>query len=443
MSVFWLIAAAMVLLALAFLLPSLLRKGREKASSLKELNIALYQGRLGELTRDLKTGVLSEAQFAAAKSDLEKELLYDLSGSADDAALKNWQSGRWAAGVVAVLVPLLALGLYLELGASKLVPVLQAESAKQAQAASPHDTPQGNQAATQGATASVEELLAGLVERLKANPDDAKGWQMLAKSYVFLRRYGEAVEAYAQVYRLVGDNPDVLTDYAEAIALADRNELTGRSAKLLDRTLELRPNHRKAAWLRGFAHYQLGEFAQALQKWESLAAVFPENSEERRQIAESIRAVKNQMGVAVEEPRSGTGAAATSAGGKAEPGETDPTALTPESITVRVELDAALAEQTSPDDTVFIFARAMQGPRMPLAIQKKQVRDLPFTVTLDDTMAMTPAIALSQFPQVVVGARVSKSGNAMPQSGDLQGSVSPVAPGVKEIVQLRIDSLMP
>lgn len=435
MTTFWVIASAMVVLAMAFLLPPLFGTRSRRTADRVSLNTTLFKDQLAELEKDLKNGELQAEQFAAARADLEKELLYDLSGSNDSGEPVKHKSGRWAAAVLLVAVPVASLGLYLELGASKLVPVLLASGPQEDAKTASHPS------AMQTSAPPVDEMIVELAERLEANPDDAKGWQMLARSYLFTRSYEKAVEAFEHAYRLLGDDADLLTNYAEALALANGNQISERPTDLLQRALEVRPSHEKALWLRGLAHYQGGEFAQAIARWEQLAAVFPEDSQEANQIQVSIAKAREHLGMgAVQDVPVGSAVAATAAASRDKDSAAQESAA---SVTVRVELDEGVAGQAAPDDTVFIFARAASGPKMPLAIVRKKVADLPITATLNDSMAMMPAMKLSKFPQVAVGARVSKSGNAMPQSGDLQGLVSPVTPGAEDTILVQIDNVVP
>jgi cytochrome c-type biogenesis protein CcmH len=211
---------------------------------------------------------------------------------------------------------------------------------------------------------------------------------------------------------------------------------------LLEKALAGDPDNIKALWLMGHWKNQQAAYREALDYWQRAAALLPETGKDAEIIAEQIAQARQQLGLPVEEAMQ-TAAASTTAtpvtadtapAGAAETGAT---------IEVSVSLDPELAAQAAPEDTVFIFARAAAGPRMPLAIVRKQVRELPVTVTLDDSLAMSPAMVLSRFEQVTVGARISKSGNAMPQSGDLQGTVTPVTTRDAAAIELTIDSRVP
>jgi cytochrome c-type biogenesis protein CcmH len=214
------------------------------------------------------------------------------------------------------------------------------------------------------------------------------------------------------------------------MGMANGNQLTGRPAEVLATALELDPRQTKALWLTGFVHYQNQDYEGALRYWQQLSGILPADSKDAATVAQYIQLVQGKLGQSPETATTTPTATASSSGATKQ-------------VSVQVQLDPALQGQTRPDETVFIFARATQGPRMPLAIVRKQVSDLPLTVTLDDSMAMTPAMVLSNFDAVTVGARVSRAGTAMAQSGDLQGTVSPVTPGAEEVIQLTISEVIP
>jgi len=277
--------------------------------------------------------------------------------------------------------------------------------------------------------ASIEEMVALLAKRLQQQPDDVKGWVMLARSYSIMKRHSEAVTAYENVLRLGGEDAALLTDYADAMVMANGGIFTDESGALLTRALELDPVNIKGLWLAGHWKNQSGAQAEALDYWQQAAARLPVGSEDATVIAQQISEVQAQLGIA----------AAPAPAKTITPTAADKGA----SLSVHVTLSPDYATVAAAEDTVFIYARATQGSRMPLAIVRKQVKDLPVTVTLDDSMAMTPQMVLSKFDQVTVGARVSKSGGAMPQSGDLQGLVSPVATQTTETIQVTVSNKIP
>jgi cytochrome c-type biogenesis protein CcmH len=425
MTVFWSLAAVMMMVALLFLLPPLLRKRELSAVSRDELNIEVIRQQLAELDTDLEAGKLDKAQYGAARADLEQELLYDLART--DPASRKARSGRWATLLIIPALPLCAVLLYQQLGSVELIDRLQ-----QARSAQPPAAQRQAQSA-----ASIDEMVAKLAERMQQQPDDLKGWVMLARSYTILKRYSEAEDAYANALRLGGENANLLADYADATVMANNGRFNDKAGELLTRVLELDPGNLKGLWLAGHWKNQSGDYAAALDYWQQAAAKLPPGGEDAAVIAEQISNVQAKLGITA--TPAATVAAATT--GAASPSATDSGSAA--ALSVSVSLDPQLAAAAAAEDTVFIFARATQGPRMPLAIVRKQVKDLPVTVTLDDSMAMMPAMKLSNFEQVDIGARISKSGNAMPESGDLQGIVSPIATQSSETIQVTINSNVP
>ena len=421
MTDFWLPAIAMALLALVFTVPPLLRNRQRTAIDRDQLNTAVVKEQLAELQADLDSGKLDQAAYAAARHDLERELLDELDKS-DAAVEQNTRSGRWAVALFVPLIPLLAIVLYQQLGAGDLLKKIEAGPAQQA------GTGDGSAPAH-----NIEEVVAKLAQRLSEEPDNLEGWVLLARAYARMQRFQEAANAYEQARRLAGDQPDLLIDHADMLVTANGGRFSDEVGRLLQTALQQKPNHIKGLWLMGHWKYQRGDNQGAIETWQQVAQQLPPgNEEDAAAISRQIQLARARMGgegdtaSPATEVSSGS-ETATAAGGKIE---------------VSVTLDAALADRAAPDDTVFIFARAVSGPRMPLAIARKKVSDLPVSVTLDDSMAMSPAMVLSRFPQVTLGARISKSGQAISQSGDLQGIKSPVTPGQKEPVQIVIDEVV-
>jgi cytochrome c-type biogenesis protein CcmH len=422
MSIFWGLAGIMLVVALLFTLPWILRPGRQLETDLDAVNTEVIKAQLAELEADLNSGRLDQAQYDSAREDLERELLADLSDSkAGAGASVKVRSGRWAALVLMLLIPGVTIGLYQVIGTQEIIPLL----AKGAPQPAPTPGPPGAH--------SLEDMVERLAERLIEDPENAEGWMMLGRSYTSLQRFVDAAAAYATAHRLVGDNPELLADYADALVMANGREFTDEAGGLLLRALEVEPDNVKALWLTGHWKNQQQEFAEAVRYWQRAAALLPAGGEDARVIAQQIREARGRLapGEVVEEEPVQVAASAA------------PAAAADKAISVSVSLDPAVAAGAASRDTVFIFARAVSGPRMPLAIVRKQVSDLPVTVTLDDSTAMAPSMKLSNFDEVAVGARVSKSGTAMPQSGDLQGLVAPVTPGSGEAVELAIDSRIP
>jgi cytochrome c-type biogenesis protein CcmH len=424
-TVFWLLAASMSLLALLFAIVPLLRSGERTAVSRQRLNTEVIKEQLSELRADLDAGRLEPDAYGAARRDLERELLDDVEADGD-AGAQTQRSGRWAIGAVAALIPALAVFIYLQLGAA---PMLERQAAPPPVAAKPAEE----------AGHPLEEMVAKLALRLEEDPDNAEGWVLLGRSYAALNRYREAANAYGQAVRLAGGHPELLVDYADILTMATGGRFTPQAGELLQRALATQPDNPKGLWLMGHYKYQQEDFQAAVEYWQRARAQLPPNSEDSRTIRQQIERAESRLVAAGGTLSADAGSLADSPppAGVGAGGDGD------KAIKVTVRLDQALSEKASPQDTVFVFARATNGPRMPLAIVRKQVSDLPVTVTLNDSLAMSPAMVLSNFDQVTVGARVSKSGNAMPQSGDLEGAVSGVQVQPDASVEVVIDGVKP
>ena len=274
----------------------------------------------------------------------------------------------------------------------------------------------------------IQAMVDKLEAELKANPQDGNGWAMLGRSYAMLGKHELAAPALKKAMTLHPDDAGLMADYADALAVVNNSNLEGEPSALIERALKVDPNNLKALSLAGTIAFNHKDYAGALRHWEKLAKVAPD-SEYLQQIQGGIDEARTLSGM----PASADVIAKVIAGNDIAPAaaaQTPPSASAEKSaISGTVTLASALAGKASPTDTLFVFARAAEGPRMPLAILRKQVKDLPLTFTLDDSLAMTPAMRLSSAQRVVVGARISKRGDATAQPGDLQGLSSPMAPG--------------
>ncbi len=280
--------------------------------------------------------------------------------------------------------------------------------------------------------ADVEAMVEKLAQRLQNQPDDAEGWAMLGRSYRVLGRNLEAAQAYAKAERVVAADPRLLVDYAESLALAHGGSLQGKPAELVARALELDPGNPLALMLSGAVSFQREDYAGALRQWEKVQALLAPGSEEAQAVGESIAKARE---LAATQPPAKPAA-------KAPVGVASAPTAPAARVAGTVSLAPAFAATAAPTDTVFIFARAVGGPPAPLAVLRRQVKDLPVKFTLDDSMAMAPNLKLSGFPEVIVGARVSRSGDAIPRSGDLQGLSKPVKVGASGVAVL-IDTAVP
>ncbi|HSM99591.1 MAG TPA: c-type cytochrome biogenesis protein CcmI [Rudaea sp.] len=415
MTVFILIAALMLAAALAFVLTPLLR-GRSTANSAGEARRLL-----GLLDASHASGILSDAEYAAKRTELGERLL----GALDAPATPR--RGFSAAIAIALLLPAAAIVLYRMVGTpAALAPGAQT----QAQAPADHG---GN----------MDQAIAALAEKLKQNPDDAEGWTLLGRAYEATQRFDQARDALKHAYDLAKADPDVDVAYAEALALSSpTRRIEGEPRQILDAALKAAPDNQRGLWLLGISEYQAKRYDSAIAAWKRLTTVLPKDSDIAPSVQQQIaraEAERDGKPLPAEEPQEANAAApeASAAPAPASASDSGP------QLHVEVALDPKLAGKLVPGEVLFVYAKAASGPPMPLAIQRMDAAKLPVTVTLTDGMGMLPSMKLSQFPQVIIGARVSRSGNAMPQSGDLQVLSQPIAVTTTTPIKLTIDSIVP
>jgi len=430
------IAAAMVAAALAWVLVPLLRRRAPAGIDREASNVAILRDQLGELEADLANGTLPREQYEQARRELEQRVLEESKAVATVAAAPT-QSAAWTAAILGGTIPIAALLLYVALGN---LDAFAPGAARTAKGGAEHEvTPQ-----------EIEAMAAKLAAKLEKEPGNADGWVMLARTYYSLNRHADAARAFERAVALVPDDADLLADYADSLGAA-QGGLSGKSLELVERALKADPTHWKALALAGTAAFNRKDYKQAVGYWERMKATVPPGSPIAGSIDASIAEARELGGLkASAAPGTAPLAAAPAAAGVRESPKGNaspapaaaPSALPGATIAGTVNLSPALAGKVSPTDTVFIIARAAEGPKMPLAIVRKQVKDLPATFSLDDSMAMAPNFALSNFASIVVGARVSKSGNAAPQSGDLEGWSPAVRVGVTGL-SITIDRALP
>ncbi|HEY8035865.1 MAG TPA: c-type cytochrome biogenesis protein CcmI [Methylobacter sp.] len=420
---FLLIASAMVLSAFLIVLPPLWRKHPVAAADQDQRNIAIARQRLTELKEQLQAGALSQALYDEQLAELELALSDDLDIESHVKASPS--QGRWMATVLILAIPLVAGSFYWALGNYQLLSqVDQPAAANQA-------TPEMEQ---------INNMVAGLAERLQKQPDDALGWTMLGRSYKYLQQYPKAVEAFEHAYKLLGDKPEIMLLYADALAFANNEQLAGKPAELVFKALAMEPNNVTGLWLGGMAKAQTGDFVAAMDLWKKLEAQLPTGSEAQQEIQGLLAKLATQIAAGATQTEAKPAQPAKSGRAGSQPTATPPPSLAAVSIDVQVSLAPELQKSADPNDTVFIYAQALSGPKMPLAIVRKQVSELPLTVSLTDAMAMMPNMKLSNFEQVKLLARVSKSGDAMQQPGDLIGVIEQVVLTDKEPHKIVINS---
>jgi len=386
------------------------------------------KSQLAQLDELISAGSLTGTPARQARDRIEAELLaavLQTGGAARDAATKP--STRLLLGLAAFVLLFAAVG-YAWLGNREGLALAPGMAA-------PVETGQQEIGVPQ-----IEAMAQRLADRLKTQPDDAEGWAMLGRSYGVLERYPQALAAYQRVLDLRPQDAQGYADYADALGMSQGRKLDGEPEKLVARALQLDPDNMKALSLAGTIAFDRGDHKLAIQQWERAQRKLEPGGEMARWLQGGIDEARQRAGMPVV-ALAAPAATAVSAAASAAASAAGPVAQAAASVQARISLAPALAAKAAPQDTVFIFARALQGSKAPLAILRRQVKDLPLEVMLDDSTAMSPALRLSTQTQVVVGARVSKSGNAMPQPGDLQGLSPTVAVGARG-VQLVIADII-
>ncbi len=415
MTYFYLAAATLVVVALALLLRPWWRTGRGLAGAdvLPALNAAIHRDRLGELERDHSNGTLSDADLSEAREELQRQLLDDTAATERVLAAG---SGRGSAIAIAILLPLIAVAMYALLGSPAAVLPAQEQAHR--------------------ANADMDQLVVKLEKKLEQNPDNPEGWAMLARSYKSMGRWDDAERAFVRIGPDINRSAELLAEYAEMLAQRS-NGFDDRSRKMIQQALALEPNNMLALFMGGTEAFAGGRHGEAAALWERLLPQLEPGGEDARMIESRIAEARQFSGAAPSGARAAQKVPAADAV-KATAGA----AATATAVSGRVELSAALKAKANPDDVVFIFARAVDGPRVPLAALRARAADLPMNFTLDDSQAVMPGANISSAQQLRVEVRISKSGKAQAGTGDLTGKSDAVKPGAKGL-RIMIDQVDP
>jgi cytochrome c-type biogenesis protein CcmH len=382
---FWIAVAVLLALALAILLLPLLRGGRgQDGDQRQSQNIQIAQEQKQQLEAQLAAGEIDQAEFDSAYLDLQTALALELE---QGETTVQEARGKWMAPVVLVAVPLASLALYQLFGEYRVVenPALALN-------------PQTTRQATAAPQMTLDEMETAIKDRLRENPEDAEGWFMLGRTMMAKQQFDEAVTAFQRSNDLMKDEPGILFALADALAMQNNGNLLGEPEALVLRGLEIAPRFPNGLWLAGMAAEQRKDFEAAHRYWSQLLPLVEDNPDSAREIRSLLAMLEERVPALA----------------GAQPADI---AGTPE-LNLVVDISDDLRSRADPNTAVFVYAKAMQGPPMPLAVKRLRLADLPASLTLGDGDAMMPAMKLSAFDQVVVGARVSPSGNPVAQSGD-------------------------
>ena len=411
MTAFWLVAALFVAIALALVLPPLLRgTGSAGRAERDAANIGLYRDELAQLEREHAEGKVDPQEYRETKEEIERRLLEDVAPAApgrESQALAQ-RASRWAALAIGIALPVVVVLGYLRFGDMRAL------------------EPRAQQTGHEVTPEQIAGMVDMLAQRMQQNPGDAQGWVMLGRSYAVLGRFAESAQAYARAVALVNDDAALLADYADSLAMSRGGNLQGEPYQIVKRGLEFDPKNVKLLALAGSAEFQNKDYAAAVDYWERSLAGMQGESDFARELRSSVDEARRLGKLPVAQAQAQAPA---------------PVAAATSAIAGTVRLAPALAGKVAPGDTLFVFARPTDGSRMPVAILRVSAAQLPYAFRLDDSLAMTPASKLSDQKRVLVGARISKSGDALPHAGDLEASSAQAAPGTDGLV-LTIDQVV-
>ena len=419
---FMLLALAMCLCIAAVFIWFLIRQRPVRTSaSQAKLNASVYRAQISDLDFEHQSGHISAQEWQQTRDELSQRLLEDTSVGDDPGARKE-KPALWTALLIGLTLPVASLSMYLWVGEPQALQAMATEPPEKAM------------------QAELSGMAQTLAKKLESNPDNQEGWVMLGRSYRTLEKYDNAVSAYDRALKLSADD-GVKLERAEVLALKAQGNFDGEPWNVIREILKKDPQQKGALLLAGSASYAHDKYADALRYWQQARKLLAADHPDVPSLEGAIATAQNKLGLPVTPPTSSpqAPAAASGAGATASVSSGAQAGL---NITGRISLAAALKDRASPTDMVYVYASPANGDRMPLAIFKSTVAKLPLNFTLDDSTAMLPERKLSGAGEVILKARISKSGNAIPQSGDLTGTLGPVKVGAKGVM-LEIKEQIP
>ena len=418
---FWGAMLLLLLVAIVITIFPLLRIRQSRSLAYKTSNIQLHEEKLNELNLDLQEDRIDQAAYKIARQELDRELLIDTPVESKETAALHYTTEAKKHPVlaltIAVFLPALSLLVYMQLG-------MHADAEQEAAATA---------TAAEKTMPSVDEMVAKLEKYLQENKGELKDWVMLGRSYKHLGRYGEAANAFAAASELE-QSPQLMLEHAEVVALMNGQKFNEQARELALKALALAPDNVNALWFSGVAEFQFANYRESIKYLSQLSSVAAQDPEVDRSIRFYISQAREQL-IAAGEP-------VATMDELLPPVKAAPVANLV-SIKVKIDVSAEARQNFTDTDVVFVYAKALKGPKMPLAAQRLTLADLPATVVLDDSMAMVEGMSLSAFKQVLVSARVTKTGAAIAQSGDYIGQVSVADVTSSEVLTINIDSLVP
>jgi cytochrome c-type biogenesis protein CcmH len=394
MTNFFIPAFLLLVLVLLLLLRPFLFPTKVQATSRRQMNAAIYREELDKLEAERSAGTITSEDYEIAHAEMRQRLFQDTNEEDDHSTLGSTK--KTAIGIC-IFIVLISSGLYFSFG--DVYRVSQKNS----------ETPM-----TQD---GVEKMVAEFAGKMEKDPGNLQGWAMLARSYRILGRNEDAAKAYARAGSFVDSDPQLLADYADTLAANANGSFVGKPLSLINQALKLDPNNLMALWLSGTAAFNANNYRSAVQTWEKLASQLPPNSEELKMIEGSIAEARSKGGLSPKAP------VVSSAKG----------------ISGLIELAPDIKSKVKPSDTLMVIARQV-GERMPVAVFKAPVTQFPMNFVLNDTLAMNPNAPLSKLSEVSIEVRISKSGMAKPETGDLISSAKTIKVG-SENVRFLVDQV--
>jgi len=397
---FFIPAFLLLVLVLVLLLRPYIFPAKTKATSRRQMNAAIYREEFDKLEAEHHAGVITVSDYEIAHAEMRQRLFQDTIEEDDQevaGSVKKTTIG------ICIFIVLLSSGLYFYLG--DVVRVAQTNS---------------EQPVTQE---GVEKMVAEFAIKMEKDPTNLKGWAMLARSYRILGRNEDAAKAYARAGNFIDSDPQLLADYADVLAANANGSFAGKPLQLINQALKLDPDNLMALWLSGTASFNANNYKAAVQTWEKLAKQIPADTDEARAIQGSIAEARAKGGLATTSPAP-TPTPAVSSG---------------KEISGKIELSFDMKSKIKPGDIVMVVARK-PGERMPVAVLKVPATDFPMRFTLSDALAMNPAALLSQLSEVSIEVRISKTGMAKPEAGDLISTAQTIQVGAKD-VRLLVDQV--
>jgi len=387
MTSFFIAAFLLLALVLFLLLRPFIFSGKGEETSRRQMNAAIYREELDKLVAEHAAGLINADEYEMSHAEMRQRLFQDTSEEDDRSVMGS--SKKVVIGLC-VFIVLLSSAMYFSLG----------DVIRIAQYNEQRPTTQ----------AGVEKMVAEFALKMEKDPGNLKGWAMLARSYRILGRNQDAANAYARAGSFINDDPELLAEYADTLASVSNGNFSGKPLALINQALKIDPNNLLALWLSGSASFAAQNYKAAVQVWERLANQLPPGSEEARAIQGSIAEARSKGGL--------TSTIASVGGSKG--------------ISGKIELSAELKSQVKPSDTVLVIAR-QPGERMPVAVLKVAVGDFPMNFVLTDALAMNPNMPISKLSEVAIEVRISKTGMAKPEAGDLMSSVQTVKVGSNQV----------